>query len=155
MKGWNRTIWPCKEAHLLRGRCRLLFWETAERDLEAEVPRQSARPRQQPARGTPQRWPSRKCKVRLRSGEHCSQYVLSKGHCDQIGLFLKCLGDILSLKSSQNWWLLLCYQREKHNSLVKTTVAPFGQLLEKLGLLYIPTSSHTGKELSEHKLRDF
>ena len=69
--------------------------------------------------------------------------IISAIQCEQIGRFLKVLDNIFLTKVAQilsNF--LRC--REKHYFLSKTIVALFGSLFGKIGLLFTPTSGHTG-----------
>ena len=63
--------------------------------------------------------------------------------CDQIGWFLKCFGNKLSLSSSLNicqlFGLLLATSLLSN----KTTLDTFSAALGKFGLLLIPASGHT------------
>ena len=64
--------------------------------------------------------------------------------CDQIGLFLKVLGDKFSYKSSRKiWWLLASCEK------IKTSGKKyFWSTFEKIGLLWIPSSGHTASQTS-------
>ena len=65
--------------------------------------------------------------------------------CDQIGLFMKSLGgQNFHTKVTQIVGNLFGYFVKCHNLTIKSAVATilFGQLLDKLGLLFISTSSH-------------
>ena len=60
--------------------------------------------------------------------------------CDQIGQFLEFLGNRFNYKSKPNvLWLF----EQLWKPLNQTGDATIGQLLEKIGLLFIPTSGHT------------
>ena len=62
--------------------------------------------------------------------------------CDQIGQFLEFLGNRFNYKSKPNvLWLF----EQLWKPLNQTGDATIGQLLEKIGLLFIPTSGHTGE----------
>ena len=69
---------------------------------------------------------------------------LSRGQCDQIGRFLKVLANKVPCKSRSN-----IYQHfgncENGTFYVKLMWIVFGELLEKFGLLFTPTSGHTGR----------
>ena len=64
--------------------------------------------------------------------------------CDQIGLFMKVLGDKFSYKSSRKiWWLLASCEK------IKTSGKKyFWSTFEKIGLLWIPSSGHTASQTS-------
>ena len=61
------------------------------------------------------------------------------GQCDQIGHILKIFGNKLSFKRSPSISKLLG-QFEKGSYLAKTTVATFGQYLDRIRLFFIPAS---------------
>ena len=63
--------------------------------------------------------------------------------CDQIGRFLKALGDKFSCKSSQKIGDRLGHIYQYFTFKSKLLWLLFGQLLETLWLLFIPTSGHT------------
>ena len=64
------------------------------------------------------------------------------GQCDQIGHILKSFGNKLSFKRSPSISKLLG-QFEKGSYLAKTTVATFGQYLDRIRLFFIPASGPT------------
>ena len=64
--------------------------------------------------------------------------------CDQIGLFLKVLGDIVSIKSSPNAWWNFWPIWKATTFHIKLLWLLFGQLLEKIGLYFNLVSGHPG-----------
>ena len=69
---------------------------------------------------------------------------------EQIGRFLKVLGNILLFKSSPNiLWRFGLFG--KHSFLVKTAVYTFVQLLKMFGRFLIKTSDHTVSNLTSEK----
>ena len=70
-----------------------------------------------------------------------------RDQCDQIGRYLKVLGDKISNKSSPNDWQL--FGQFENLSLVQILlVLLFGQLLETFGVLFTPTSGHTDRDVT-------
>ena len=66
--------------------------------------------------------------------------------CDQIGLLLKTLGNRFSFKNSPNTWELFGLFYNFHLMSQKLLSPILGQFLDKIGLLFISTSGHTGRE---------
>ena len=104
---------------------------------------------------------SRKQLIYLLSHNHCPQKSfynicpfarLQRGRCqcDQIGRFLKFLATKFLPKEAQNNWQLLGYF-EKPHSFGKTTT--LGASFGKIGLLFTPTSGHTGRRRGRHHRR--
>ena len=72
------------------------------------------------------------------------RFNLTCKQCDQrLGDFLKFLATRFLAKEAQNYWQLLGYF-EKPYSFVKTALATFWATFGKIGLLFTPTSGHTG-----------
>ena len=74
--------------------------------------------------------------------------------CDQIGLFLKYLGNIFSCKSGPNVWRLFCLF-SKMALLIKNCFVNFCVFFGKIGLLFIPTSSLTDLTCGPHSMKCF
>ena len=69
--------------------------------------------------------------------------TISQKQCDQIGLISKWFGNKFSHKCNTNfWWLLGLIW--KMTCKVKTALGTFRQCVEKIGLLFVQTSLHTG-----------
>ena len=69
--------------------------------------------------------------------------------CDQIGRFLKVFGNKISSKRSPNDWQI--FGLFWKTSYEKMHWLLFAHLLEKIGLLFTPTSGHTGRRRSCYK----
>ena len=62
--------------------------------------------------------------------------------CDEIGPFLKFLGTKVAQIFSKHFWAIV----KNGTFYVKLTFILFGQLLEKIGQLFTPTSGHSGEK---------
>ena len=83
---------------------------------------------------------------------HFSINIFTSTQCDQIGQFFKVLGNKIASKRGQMIGNFLGYF-EKPHSYAKTALGTFGQLLEKIGLLLIPTSGHTASKRDGHLIK--
>ena len=73
----------------------------------------------------------------------CSFFLCLYRQCDQIGRFLKVLGDMVSSKSSPNRYMVYFWAKAKSSIFnVKLLWLICGQLLEKFGLLFNLSSGH-------------
>ena len=80
-----------------------------------------------------------------------TRVCVSRGQCDQIGRVFTIFGNKLSHPSSPN--ILLPFGLFLKMSLLrKKYVATFGQFLEEICQLFIPSSGHTGRGVQTHTL---
>ena len=78
---------------------------------------------------------------------------LYRPQCDQIGRFLKDIGDKISNKSSPNDWKLFGQLKKPHLN-VKTTVATFWATFGNIWATFTPNSGHTDRPSSHQQASD-
>ena len=85
----------------------------------------------------------RQIRKTIKEGNPQTDDLKGKEQCDLIGRFLKVLGNKVPFKSSPNIWQQIWAIVKNGTFYIKLMWILFGQLLQKIGLLFTPTSDHT------------